>query len=132
MNDKPETTFEFDPLPGDATVTTAQEKTATDPATDPAKKKHGKATKPERKKRGPRRVRASPCEPQPITPLQEAFKASQEEGVKTAVANMYKKPRKKREPKADLAPEFGYIKQFMTMSEPTRKRVLAVLNKVFG
>ena len=78
------------------------------------------------------RVRASPCEPQPITPLQEAFKASQEEGVKTAVANMYKKPREKREPKADLAPEFGYIKQFMAMSEPTRKRVLAVLNKVFG
>ena len=117
MNDKLETTFEFDPVPGDATVTTAQEKT---PATDPAKKKRGKATKPERKKRGPRRV--VPTNAVQILPAAENVLTNE----------VQKPPRKKREPKPDLAPEFGYIKQFMAMSEPTRKRVLAVLNKVFG
>ena len=126
MTDDPKTTFEFDPLPGDAPAS------AMPAPTEPAPKR-GRPAKPERKsKRGPRRVRASPCDPQPITPLQEVFKATQEEGVKAAVADMYKKPRKKREPKADLGPEFGFIKQFMELPEPTRKRVLAVLNKVFS
>ena len=120
MNDKPETTFEFDPLPGDATVTTAQEKT---PATDPAKKKRGKATKPERKKRGPRRVVSVQVTPGGSPPYPQ---------INTITVATVKPSRKKREPKPDLAPEFDYIKQFLTMSEPTRKRVLAVLNKVFG
>ena len=119
MNDKPETTFEFDPLPGDATVTTAQEKP---PAPNPAKKKRDKAAKPERKKRGPRRV----------APQQQVVTGVNVDAATGTATVTVATPRKKREPKADLAPEFGYIKQFMAMSEPTRKRVLAVLNKVFG
>ena len=115
MNDK--TTFEFDPLPGDTMPAQTQ-------ANPPAKKKRDKAAKPERKKRGARRVAPQ----QQVTGITIADTT----GAATVTAAAVKPARKKREPKADLAPEFGYIKQFMAMSEPTRKRVLAVLNKVFG
>ena len=121
MNDKPETTFEFDPLPGDE----AAPKEPPDSSSNPASKTKKKdATKPAaRKKRGPRRV----------APQQQITGISIADTTGSWVATAAVKPaRKKREPKADLAPEFGYIKQFMAMSEPTRKRVLAVLNKVFG
>lgn len=106
--------FEFDPLPGDAPAP------AMPAPTEPAPKR-GRPAKPERKsKRGPRRV-------VPTNAIQTPPAA---ENVLTN--DVQKPPRKKREPKADLGPEFGFIKQFMELTEPTRKRVLAVLNKVFS
>lgn len=123
MNDKPETTFEFDPLPGDE----AAPKEPPDSSSNPASKTKKKgATKPAaRKKRGPRRV-------EPQQQAVTGVNVDAATGTATVTVATSKLPRKKREPKPDLAPEFGYIKQFMAMSEPTRKRVLAVLNKVFG
>ena len=75
-----------------------------------------KVAKPERKKRGPRRVQPA------AEPMAEV-----------AVAEPpVKKTRKPRYVKADLPAEFDFIRQMMELTEPTRKRVLAILNKVFG
>ena len=118
MTDDPKTVtgFEFDALPGDAPAVQPAEPA---PAAPAERKKRGpkpKAAKPERKKRGPRRVQPA------AEPMAEV-----------AVAEPpVKKTRKPRYVKADLPAEFDFIRQMMELTEPTRKRVLTILNKVFG
>lgn len=121
MTDDPKTTFEFDPLPGDAAAEPPK-------PTEPVPKKQ-KAVKPERKKkRGPRRV-----EPQAAAPILTGMQEARiESGFHEGAATAPKPSRKKREAKADLAPEFDFIRRLMAETEPTRRRIMAVLNKVFG
>ena len=119
MTDDPKTVtgFEFDALPGDAPAVQPAEPALT-PTGKPERKKRGskKAAKPERKKRGPRRVQPA------AEPIAEVSVAEPP----------VKKTRKPRYVKADLPAEFDFIRQMMELTEPTRKRVLAILNKVFG
>ena len=126
MTDDPKTVtgFEFDALPGDAPAVQPAEPA---PAAPAERKKRGpkpKAAKPERKKRGPRRV-------QPASDGR-ATSATPEPMAETAAEPPVKKTRKPRYVKADLPAEFDFIRQMMELTEPTRKRVLAILNKVFG
>ena len=125
MTDDPKTVtgFEFDALPGDAPAVQPAEPALT-PTGKPERKRRGpkpKAAKPERKKRGPRRVQPA-AEPVAETAAEPPAKILFD-GLKT---------HKPRYVKADLPAEFDFIRQMMELTEPTRKRVLAILNKVFG
>ncbi len=111
MTDDPKTAaFEFDPLPGEQVPTLG--------TTTPSPKKRGRkpeATKPERKKRGPRRVQTAA---EPLAPVAQTIV---EHSTKT----------RKRRAKAD-PPELSFIQLLMHLSEKQRKRVLDVLNKIFA
>lgn len=128
MTNDPKTAFEFDPLPGDLPGDAVKQGSDEPTVIAAPEKKRGrkpKAVKPERKKRGPRRVQASATEPITITDLTAHVAAVAEHQKKI------RKPRKHHGGKS--APiEYDIIGQIMLLSLAQRRRVLAALNKVFG
>jgi len=133
MTDDPKTVtgFEFDALPGDAPAASLPAEPALTPTGKPERKKRGskKAAKPERKKRGPRRVQATIEAP---TDRAAVFVTNTPRAGESAEQTRARGSHKPRYVKADLPAEFDFIRQMMELTEPTRKRVLAILNKVFG
>ena len=120
MTQDPKTVFEFDPLPGEQ-VPAAETMTPGEPKKRGRKPKEPKVTKPERKKRGPRRVQA-----QSNVLLQDPIIA-----VQVPAVEQPKKTRKPRRAKAD-PPELFFIQRMMHLSEKKRKHILDVLNKIFA
>lgn len=119
MTDDTKTTFEFDPLPGDAKPAAVE----TAP-TKPERKRRTKPAKPERKKRGPRRV-------QPAEPLAQ-LAAIVTNTPRAGESAEQTKARTRRRTVAEQPVEYAFIRQLLDMTEPTRKRVLAALKGVFG
>ena len=123
MTQDPKTVFEFDPLPGES-VPVAGTMTPGEPKKRGRKPKEPKAAKPERKKRGPRRVQDA---------VQERAALVEQQAAATAniTANLaVKKTRKPRTKKVDGA-EFEIVRQLLRLTEKQRKRVLGILTKVF-
>lgn len=115
MTDDPKPAFEFDPLPGDPNAPASEKPLAKD------------KKKTERKKRGPRRVVVPPGS-NAMAEAQAGTKAA----VDAALGRVAKSERKKHTSKPERPPEFSFIKQFMELTEATRKRVLAALNEIFS